>query len=76
MLKAISCGSMRQRRPWSALLCPLKLDRSKVEFSAVTSWLGGAEGDKGIDVFRRAEGVHSEAGDEGDAGGGYLLTCR
>ena len=28
-------------------------------------WLGGAEDDEGIEVFGRAEGVHSEAGADG-----------
>jgi hypothetical protein len=42
---------------------PLKLDRFWLEFSAVISWLGGAESDEGLEVFGRPEGVHFEAGD-------------
>ena len=34
--------------------------------------LGRAENDEGIEVFGRAEGVHSEARRRWDAGGGYL----
>ena len=39
-----------------------KLDRFRLEFSAVIPWLGGAESDEGIEIFGGAEGVHSQAG--------------
>jgi hypothetical protein len=39
-----------------------KLDRFWLEFSALIPWLGGAESDEGIEVFGRAEGVHTQAG--------------
>jgi hypothetical protein len=39
-----------------------KLDRFWVEFSVVIPRLGGAESDEGLEIFGRAEGVHSQAG--------------
>ena len=50
------------------MLCALslrKLDRFWLEFSAVIPRLGGAEGDEGIEIFRRREGVYFEAGADG-----------
>src|SRR5580704_2831552 len=38
-----------------------KLDRFRLEFSALIPWLGGAESDEGLEVFGRPEGVYSEA---------------
>jgi hypothetical protein len=39
-----------------------KLDRFWLEFSVMIPRLGGAESDEGIEVFGRAEGVHTQAG--------------
>jgi putative transposase len=41
------------------------LDRFWLEFSAVIPWLGGAESDEGIEVFRSAKSVHSQTGGDG-----------
>jgi len=51
-------------RLWLAAACSetTKLDRFRLEFSAVIPWLGGAESDEGIEIFGGAEGVHSQAG--------------
>jgi len=57
----------------SAVVCPLKSGpfESGVFRDNIPSW-GGAEDDEGIEVFRRAEGVHSEAGGGRDSGGANM----
>src|SRR5690606_21513303 len=57
-------------------LIPENWSVRKWRFTAITSRLGGAEDDEDIQVFRRAEGVHSEAGGERDSGGGDLPPGR
>jgi len=57
--------ALEKRAAWGQTSCsdPQKLDRSELEFSAVFFRLGeGAESHEGIEVFGRAEGVHTEAG--------------
>jgi putative transposase len=49
----------------------------ELEFFAVISrWLGGAKDDEGIQILRRTEGVHSEAGGGRRSRGGHLPQGR
>lgn len=44
------------------MICSLKSGSLGVEvFRRILPWLGGAKDDKGIQILRREEGVHSEA---------------
>src|ERR1700744_2477214 len=59
-------------RFWS-VICSLRTGPFRVRvFRGIFSWLGGAEGDEGITVLRRAEGVHSQAGERWRSGGRHL----
>jgi hypothetical protein len=55
-----------KQRPINLFLPPhsIAVDQNEtplLEFSAVISWLEGAESDEGVEVFGRAEDVHSQA---------------
>ena len=48
------------------MICSRKTGPFRIrDFRGIFPWLGGAEDDEGITVLGRAEGVHSQAGNDG-----------